>query len=97
MCDPKKYIYLIVLLCFLTISFSFHSWADEGSRKSIPSEPQKSENVQNLAPAQNQPRISFDAINFDVGEVWEGGKVTHDFTVKNTGTAELNISKVKAG
>ena len=89
MYNPKKYIYLIFLLCFLTISFSFHLWADEGSRKS--------ENSQNLATSQNQPRIYFDAINFDAGEVLEGKNVVHDFIVKNTGTAELNISKVKAG
>ena len=48
-------------------------------------------------PAENQPRISFDSISYDAGEVWEGDVVSHTFTVKNTGTAQLNIAKVKPG
>ena len=97
MCAVKKYFYLIGVFCFLVASSSLHLWAKEGSQGKASSEQQKAEGRQEQAPAQNQPRISFDAINFDAGEVWEGEKVVHTFTVKNTGTAELNISKVKAG
>ncbi len=93
----KKCIYSIVASCFLMVSLSFHLWADEGSRKSAPSEPQKSENAQNPDPKQDQPQISLDSTKYDAGEVGEGSEVVHDFTVKNTGTAELNISRVKAG
>ena len=45
----------------------------------------------------DQPTISFDATTFDAGEVWEGDTVSHSFTVKNTGTAVLNINNVKPG
>ena len=48
-------------------------------------------------PIQTQPQISFDSNGYDAGEVWEGEKVFHDFIVKNTGTAELQIEKVKTG
>ena len=46
---------------------------------------------------QGQPRISFDATTYDAGEVKEGQEVSHDFIVKNTGTAELTISQVTVG
>lgn len=49
------------------------------------------------APSAEQPRISFDASSYDAGEVWEGDVVSHDFIVKNTGTAELAIKSVKPG
>jgi hypothetical protein len=32
-----------------------------------------------------------------MGEVYEGNTIVHAFAIKNTGTAELNINKVKAG
>ena len=81
--------YLVIMICFLVAPLSFQAWAEEGSKKV--------DGQQEQASAQNQPRISFDANKFNAGEVWEGEQVVHDFTVKNTGTAELNISKVKAG
>lgn len=49
------------------------------------------------ASAQAQPQISFDATSYDAGEVWEGDRVSHTFIVKNTGIAQLDISKVKPG
>ena len=49
------------------------------------------------ASAQAQPQISFDSTSYDAGEVWEGDKVSHAFTVKNTGAAQLDITKVKPG
>jgi hypothetical protein len=93
----KKYFYLMGVFCFLVASSSLHLWADEGSPGKVSSEQQKAEGRQEKAPAQNQPRISIDAISFDAGEVWEGDTVSHTFTVKNTGTAELEIKKVKTG
>jgi len=89
MCRARDYFYLVVLICFLMTPLSFQAWAEEGSKKV--------DGQQEQASTQNQPRISFDANKFNAGEVWEGEQVVHDFTVKNTGTAELNISKVKAG
>ena len=48
-------------------------------------------------PAENQPRLSIAGANYDVGEVWEGEEVVHTFVVKNLGTAQLDITKVKPG
>ena len=35
--------------------------------------------------------------SYDFGEVYEGVDVTHDFIIKNTGDADLEIQKAKAG
>lgn len=96
MFGAKKYLYLIALLCFLAISFSFHSWAEKRSKEGVPDR-ERPENQQEQAPVQDQPRISFDAIKYDAGEVWEGEEVAHTFIVKNTGTAQLDIKNVRAG
>ena len=61
------------------------------------SEPQKVEKKQEQAPTENQPQISLDSNHYDLGEVWEGDEIVHTFTVKNTGTAELNIKDVRVG
>ena len=87
MFDKKNYFYLIVVFCFMTATLPFHVWAEEGSKK-VASDQQD---------AESQLQISFDSRYYNVGEVWEGDKVSHTFTVKNTGTAELNIHKVKPG
>ncbi len=93
----KKQFHLIIIFCFLTMSLSFHClWAKEGVEKT-PLEQRKDERKQEQVPKQNQPRISFDSPNYDAGEVYEGNEVVHTFTFKNTGTAQLNIDKVKPG
>jgi hypothetical protein len=45
------------------------------------------------------PQISVDEPNYDAGTIVEGEKkkVTHVFTVKNTGDSDLVIKKVRAG
>ena len=89
MCRARDYFYLVVLICFLMAPLSFQAWAEGGSKKA--------DGQQGQASAQNQPRISFDSTSYDAGEVWEGDEVSHTFTVKNTGTVELDIKKVKTG
>ena len=61
------------------------------------SEQQKEENKQENITTENQPQISLDSTHYDAGEVWEGDEVSHNFIVKNTGTAQLNIKKVSPG
>ena len=43
------------------------------------------------------PSISVAEDVYDFGEVTEGGEVIHDFTVKNTGQAPLEIKQVRPG
>jgi len=46
---------------------------------------------------EKQPSLSIDSPSYDAGAVWEGDEVIHTFTIKNTGTAQLDIKKVKGG
>ena len=61
------------------------------------SEPQKDESKKEHVSSDNQPQISLDSQHYDVGEAWEGDDIFHTFTIKNTGTAQLNIKDVRAG
>jgi hypothetical protein len=49
------------------------------------------------AQATEGPRILIEETVYDFGEVYEGTTVDHGFTVKNTGSAVLNISQVRPG
>ena len=44
--------------------------------------------------AAGRSSISVPSTTFDFGEVMEGAEVEHDFIVKNTGNATLEIRKV---
>ena len=59
----------------------------------------KSEQSQNVEPAtQNEaaPKISSDEPLFDFGEVRQGEKVEHVFQIRNTGAADLVVTKATA-
>jgi hypothetical protein len=43
------------------------------------------------------PVIQIPEATFDFGEVPEGGEVVHDYKIKNTGKAELQIERVQPG
>ena len=89
---------LLVIVCFLAVPLSFGTlWAQEGMIKATVKPKPVEEDTQEQPLGENQPRISFDSITHDAGEVWEGDTVTHTFKVKNTGTAELKIKNVKPG
>ena len=86
MLNVKKCIHLCIVVLLATALFPLNSlWAEEKAEKST------------AAGEQDQPHISLDSTRFDAGEVDEGAVIVHGFTVKNTGTAPLNIEKVKAG
>ena len=85
MYSPKKYFCLIVVFCFLIVPLSSQVWAEKKGEEEAPT------------PLQDQSQITFDATSYNAGEVWEGDVVSHDFAVKNTGTSELTISRVKPG
>ena len=46
---------------------------------------------------QNAPVIQIPQATFDFGDVPEGVEVVHDFKIKNTGKAELQIEQVRPG
>ena len=81
----RKYVCQMVVFCFLIVPLSSKVWAEEKADEEAP------------VLLKELPHISFDSTSYDAGEVWEGDEVVHDFTVKNTGTAELNIARVKPG
>ncbi|GDX51356.1 hypothetical protein LBMAG27_04030 [Bacteroidota bacterium] len=47
-------------------------------------------------PEGKYPIISFDSTQFNFGKITEGDVVTHSFIFKNTGTANLVITDVRA-
>lgn len=93
----KLYPYLTAIICFLVTSLPFFFLAAEEIPRMRISDGQRTENQKGNAHTENQPRITFDDTKYDAGVVFEGAKVTHSFTVKNTGTAELTIERVKVG
>jgi len=92
----RKYYLNIIMCCLLAVFMSFQVAAEETSKK-ISSKQHKAKGQQVQSPAQGQPRIVLDATTFDAGKVWEGEEVSHAFTVKNEGTAMLEIKNVKPG
>ena len=87
----------MVVFCFLSVSFSLHySLAKETSKETI-SDEQNFKGNQEKASAQNYPQISFESAQYDAGEVYEGDVIAQGFIVKNTGTAQLDITDVKPG
>lgn len=50
----------------------------------------------NEVPEGNYPVISFETLQFNFGKITEGDQVTHVFNFKNTGTANLVITDVRA-
>ncbi len=49
------------------------------------------------AAPQNAPVIQIPEATYDFGEVSEGIEVVHDFKIKNTGKADLQIDQVRPG
>ena len=84
--NVKKCIHLSTAVFLVAALFPCSNlWAEEKAETST------------AAGKQDQPHLSLDTTRFDAGEVDEGAVIVHSFTVKNTGTAPLNIEKVKAG
>ncbi len=44
-----------------------------------------------------KPRIEFNEITYDFGQVKQNTELKHIFIFKNTGSSTLSIEKVKAG
>jgi hypothetical protein len=84
--NVKKYVHLFTAVFLVAALFPCSKlWAEEKAETPA------------AAGKQDQPHLSLDTTRFDAGDVDEGAVIVHGFTVKNTGTATLNIEKVKAG
>jgi len=46
---------------------------------------------------QQSPSIQMMETSYAFGEIIEAGEISHDFPVKNTGTANLEINQVQPG
>jgi hypothetical protein len=97
MATIKKCFCFIFVCCFLSAAPSVHVSLAAGGAAETNAGLQKGRDAKGNVSAQNIPHISFDAAEYDVGEVFEGAIVVHQFIVKNTGTAQLDISDVKPG
>jgi hypothetical protein len=93
----KRCFCFILVCCFLSATPLLHSLLAEGAANETNAGLQKGGDAKRKVSAQNFPHISFDAAEYDAGEVFEGAVVAHQFIVKNTGTAQLDISDVKPG
>jgi len=96
MFDVRKCVCVTLVVCFLSGLLTVQVWAEEAVKQGAATL-KKSTVQQEQASSGEQPSISFDAITYDAGEIWEGDVVSHDFIVKNTGTSELAIKSVKPG
>ena len=97
MLTMKKCFQLMIIFCFLSVTSSFNYLSAEDTSKESIADVQQMKETQENAPVQNYPQIKMDSTRYDAGDVDEGDVFSHDFIVKNTGTAQLDISKVKAG
>ena len=95
--SARKCFHVMIMVCFILPLLSLHLLAKEGTKKTASAEQKKVESQKENAPLKDQPQISFDTTRYDVGEVREGERISHTFIVKNTGTAQLDINKVKPG
>lgn len=84
--------FLIGTLCATCILMPGHALAAEGKVAPPASSP-----AQPAAAIEVRPSIQLPETSFDFGEAMEGSEVTHEFVVKNTGSAELQIQQVRPG
>ena len=97
---PTTCFIFLMITCFLATWLSFSPViAEEGIIKATVKKKEVETSQENSpnSSQENQPQISINSSTYDAGEVWEGDTVSHSFTVKNTGTAVLNIKSVKPG
>lgn len=82
----KRSILLCALVCLVALVPNLQA-ASDGSQKNSTS-PESSK---------GSPVISVPESTYDFGEINEGGEVSHDFLIRNTGNATLDINQVRPG
>ena len=53
--------------------------------------------AQDQAQDQGRPNAVMEETKVDLGQIYEQEKYTHVFKIKNTGKADLHVTKVKPG
>ena len=96
MFDVRRCVCVALMICFLSGLLTFQVRAEAAEQQGTPTLNTSAAQEEQASVAE-KPSISFDASTYNAGEVWEGDVVSHDFIVKNTGTAELTIKSVKPG
>jgi hypothetical protein len=85
----KSCLFILVILAWCFCLSSAHA----AGRAANPAQPKPA------APAASQdgPAIQVPEATYDFGEALEGVEVSHDYKIKNTGKAELQITQVRPG
>ncbi|MDY0041891.1 MAG: DUF1573 domain-containing protein [Desulforhabdus sp.] len=73
--------------------FLIWAWLSSGQAVRAAESPQSA----SAQVSEESPVINFPEATYDFGEIMEGGEVAHDFIVKNTGKAPLEINQVRPG
>jgi hypothetical protein len=81
--------FFVILFCFL--------WTSIACAGNLPAVKATAPRLSLAANVQDTPSIQVPESTFDFGEVMEGGEIVHDFVVKNTGKAVLQIEQVRPG
>jgi hypothetical protein len=83
------------LLAAITVALLFCGWQTALAQSS--QLPQSSPDAGSGPGNVNQPRVEVTESVFNYGEVEEGETIRHDFRVRNSGLAELQINQVSPG
>lgn len=81
---------------FVILFFLFSACGNQSDSKRLPGSIINNPASMGKEPEGNYPIISFDTAQFDFGRIIEGDVVSHTFNFKNTGTANLVITDVRA-
>lgn len=81
------------VLVFLTV---FSACSNSGNKDRLPGNLINNPASMDKPPVGDYPVISFDSTQFNFGKIIEGDVATHSFNFRNTGTANLIITDVRA-
>ena len=95
---PRKSISLAVLALFLGGTAALAQQDHSGHEHAQPMKPSVTpiakpavKQAGSGLPADTGGKLEVESRTFDVGSVERGGKITHSFTLKNTGTGPLHV------
>jgi hypothetical protein len=89
----KSCLFILVILAWCFCLTSAHA----AGRAANPAQPKPEAPAAAPATSQDAPAIQAPEATYDFGEALEGVEVSHDYKIKNTGKAELQITQVRPG